>query len=139
MWEPHAIQVTSINHLKMYIESNPKFGSQSPEQTFSLKVAKTNFNPEDASIGVKISVTIGLSEEGERLDDAEFWMEVIIEGIFKVNLEKFPLEKIDIWAEQNAPMILYPYARETAFSLTNRICKEGAGLLPLLHVPTIKI
>ena len=104
-----------------------------------MHCARTEYNQENNKIGVKVSAFIGFDNEREKLQNTQFWMEVIIEGVFIVDETRFPIEKIHIWAEQNAPLILYPYVREAAFSLTSRVLKDSAALLPLLTVPTIKV
>lgn len=138
MWERHAIQVKSVNNLVLYIESNTSIESTDSGE-FMMQSSRTDFDSEDSTIAVKIAVMIGYDESGSRVDSADFWLKVDIEGVFSVDTSKFPIDKIDVWAEQNAPLILYPYAREAAMTLTSRVLKHGAALFPLLTVPTIKV
>lgn len=139
MWEKHAIQIETVNTLKLSIERNSDYADDhKTENNFMMHCATTDYDSDSKIIGVKLSVYIGYDEEKNKIQDSEFWLEVVLEGIFSVDEEKFPLDKIDIWAQQNAPLILYPYAREASFSLTNRVLEDSAAILPLLTVPTIK-
>ncbi|MBY8156383.1 protein-export chaperone SecB [Vibrio fluvialis] len=136
MWDLHSIQLENINFLKTAIEVN-KAGKES-EPSFSMKCAHTEYDKDSQTIGVKVIAAVGYDDEGEKLPTAEFWMDVEVEGVFHVNAETFPVEKLHLWAKQNAPLILYPYVREAAYSLTSRTMKDSAAILPLLTVPTIK-
>ncbi|HCG8028983.1 TPA: protein-export chaperone SecB [Vibrio parahaemolyticus] len=136
MWDLHAIQIDNINFIKTCIEKNP-LGEES-DHNFSMQCARTEFSDEENTIGVKVTAKIGYDDDQEKIPDAEFWMEIIIEGIFTVDLSRFPRDKIDVWANQNAPLTLYPYVREAAYSLTSRVMKDAAAILPLLTVPTVR-
>lgn len=141
MWDLHAIQIETINHLKQSIEMNTSFDPllETSEDSFSMQCAKTRYDSDTKSIGVKVSAQIGFDDDGEPISTAQYWMEIEIEGIFAIDEEKFPIDKLDVWATQNAPLTLYPFVRESAYSLTNRVLKDSAAILPLLTVPTIKV
>ncbi|UFN71097.1 hypothetical protein LN249_19840 [Vibrio alginolyticus] len=136
MWDLHAIQIDTINFLKTNIERNPN-GSKG-DNNFAMQCARTEFDSTDNTVGVKVSAFIGYDEDGLPLPEAEFWMEIVVEGIFEVDTERFPIDKINVWAQQNAPLILYPYVREAGYSLTSRILKDSTAILPLLTVSTVK-
>lgn len=139
MWDKHAIQIETINTIKLSIEKNEDYTKpHESKNDFMMHCATTDYDQENKIICVKLSVFIGFDKDKNKIIDAEFWMEVVIEGIFSVDESSFPMDKINVWANQNAPLILYPYAREAAFSLTNRILDDSAAILPLLTLPTIK-
>lgn len=84
-------------------------------EKFSLFHGHSGYDNEKKVIAVKIGVEIG-----KEVENTPFELRVAILGGFKVDDEKFPLKFIYSWAEQNAPLILYPYLREQVFNLTSR-------------------
>ena len=77
---------------------------------------------------------VGMEENTE----TPFSMKIELRGEFRINEREFPIDKIDDWARKNAPLILLPYLREQAFSLTAR-CGFKPLVLPLFVVPTFSI
>ena len=140
MWDIHAIQLVTINYQKLNLEvNNEVFDPQNyRNDSFSMQTGSSGFDPETNEIMVGLRILNGFDEEGNKDPECDFWMEIQLEGVFTVNPDEFSIEKIPSWAKGNAPLILYPYAREVAYSLTNRIFKDSAALLPLLTVPTVK-
>jgi preprotein translocase subunit SecB len=139
MWDLHAIQIETINYIKTYFEVNEEHFDPAVNNNdkFTLETAHTELM-DDNTVAVKIRVLSGFNEDGSKIEDADFWMEVVIEGFFKVDSDNFPLDKVNVWADRNGPLILYPYAREVVQSLTYRVFDNGVAILPLLTVPTIK-
>jgi preprotein translocase subunit SecB len=139
MWDRHAIQVDTINYQTLSLEVNDEIFDPEKNEctTLSMQTAITDFDEEDNLICVKLRILNGYDDDVVRLADSDFWMDIVIEGVFKVDLDKFPKDKIVAWANSNAPLILYPYAREVAYSLTNRVFKDSAAMLPLLTLPTV--
>lgn len=146
MWDSHSIQLLTVNYRKLSIEANPSYNSEpsnanepseDEENSFLMRTANTEFNDNNNTIGVMVSILVGIDKEGNKIEDSEFWLEVIMEGIFEVDKETFNPDMIDSWASKNAPLTLYPYAREAAFSLTSRILNNTAVVLPLLTVPVV--
>jgi preprotein translocase subunit SecB len=139
MWDKHAIQVETINYVTLSLDINTEIFDPevSDSKSFSMNVAVSEFDEEHNTIGVRLRIANGFNEDFTRLTTSDFWMDIVIEGVFKVDLDKFPKDKIENWANINAPLILYPYAREVAHSLTSRVFKDSAALLPLLTLPTV--
>lgn len=145
MWDPHSIQLLTVNYRKLSIEANPDYDSEvksetaneDEENSFLMRTANTEFDDDNNTIGVMVSILVGIDKEGEKIEDSEFWLEVELEGTFEVNKETFATDMIDSWASKNAPLTLYPYAREAAFSLTSRVMNKTAVVLPLLTVPVV--
>ncbi|WP_069472432.1 protein-export chaperone SecB [Candidatus Marithrix sp. Canyon 246] len=131
-YENHPIQLITLKVLELSIKVIPEsiqFEQPIVEQ-FSLFHGCSEYNHEDNTIGVRIGVEIG-----EELKEVPFKLRVEILGVFKVDENKFPLNFLEKWAENNAPLILYPYLREHVFSLSSRAGFDGT-LLPLFQVPT---
>lgn len=139
MWDRHAIQVDTINYLTLSLEVNDEtFDPEKNECTsFNMLTAITDFDEKDNTIGVRLRILNGYDDDITRIAESDFWLDIVVEGVFKVDLEKFPKDKISAWANTNAPLIIYPYAREVAYSLTNRVFKDSATMLPLLTLPTV--
>lgn len=145
MWDSHSIQLLTVNYRKLSVEANPSYDSESKakspkeeeENSFLMRTANTEFNDDNNTVGVMVSILVGIDKEGNNLEDSEFWLEVVMEGIFEVDTETFDPKMIDSWASKNAPLTLYPYAREAAFSLTSRMMNNTAVVLPLLTVPVV--
>jgi preprotein translocase subunit SecB len=140
VFKAHAIQIKHLNFLTLSIVRNVAYQPEEAEvpPEFSLQTAHSDFDVESSEIAVKGRILIGYDEEGNKLDNAEFHLEVEVEGFFTVDLSSFPQEQIFHWAVHNAPYVLYPYLREGAYALTARLF-PNAALLPLLEVPTVKL
>lgn len=147
MWDKHAIQIRDISYKKLYLEVSDNVGSSDLSDavdaidddggTFRIAIARTEFDDELNRISVKIKVQVGYNDDSEQIQDECFWLEVEVEGHFQVDPENFPLEKLELWASQNAPLTLYPYAREAVHSLSSRAMPDSAIMLPLLVVPSV--
>ena len=72
--------------------------------------------------------------------DSESPYRLIIElvGLFHVDEDSFPVNKIEHFARNNAPLLLSPYLRESAYSLTTK-CGFTPFILPLYEVPQFRI
>lgn len=149
MWEKHAIQINNINYLISSIEVNTELdyanlnidtlATENTDNSFKMRSMRTEYDVDTKTIAVKTEISIGYDDNLQKIESANFWLHVAVEGIFSVDEEKFPITKIDHWAVNNAPLVLYPYAREVAYSLTTRVLKDGAVLLPLLSLPVVKV
>ncbi|WP_421318579.1 protein-export chaperone SecB [Aeromonas veronii] len=148
MWERHAIQIENINYLISSIEVNTDLDyaninvdmltAENAENSFQMRSMRTEYDHESKHIAVKLEISIGYDENLQKIQTANFWLHVAVEGIFTVDEDKFPVNKIEHWAAHNAPLTLYPYAREVAYSLSSRVLKDGAVLFPLLTLPVVK-
>lgn len=134
----HAIQIVGIKVLELSIIVNPEVNiSTSPTKfedagSFTWGIGYGKYDTENQQIFVKAIIEIG-EEEG-----SPFRLKIAVVGTFKVDEARFPINKLNHWAEHNAPLILYPYLRELAYSLTTRAGFPGV-MLPLLQIPTFKI
>jgi preprotein translocase subunit SecB len=130
-YENHPIQLRALKVLELSIKVISEHKQLPDIEKFSLFHGHSGYDDEEKVIAVKIGVEIG-----REIEDTPFELRVEILGGFNVDEEKFPLKFIHNWAEQNAPLILYPYLREQVFSLTSRAGFEGI-LLPLFQIPTV--
>lgn len=140
MFKAHAIQIKHLNFLTLSIVRNREYQPEAVDvpQEFSLQTAHSEFDEENSEIAVKAKILIGYNDQGQKLDNAEFYLEVEVEGFFSVDLSLFPQDQIFHWAEHNAPYTLYPYLREGVYAMTARLFPHAA-LLPLLEVPTVRL
>lgn len=149
MYEKHPIQLVSVSYHKLSIELNPNrheslaIDNRNDGNLFQMRFAHSEYNRDNHTIGVKLNISIGYEYDGvstpQKISSSDFWLEVTVEGVFLVDEAVFPVDKIESWASSNAPLVLYSYAREAAFSLTNRLGKDSTVVLPLLSVPTFRI
>ncbi len=131
----HPINLSKISIIKLSIEIfNLDKSKNLKDIKFNISTGHTDFNVESKKISVGLKVEIGLDKE-EKLPLA---VAVEVSGLFRVNDDEFPLEKIDVWAKENAPLILWPYIREQIYSLSIR-CGISPIVLPTLVVPTLSI
>lgn len=71
------------------------------------------------------SITVSLQAVAGQEDTAQFCLIVELSGVFSVNEQEFDVAKLNLWADQNAPFILFPFLREQIYGLTIR-----AGIPP---------
>jgi preprotein translocase subunit SecB len=131
----HAIQLLSLDVLELSIKVNrpPTSTEQTRKETFSLSCAHGEYDAKGHMIRVRVKLEKGLEEN----TDEPFSLRIVLGGMFKIDETKFPIEHVNDWANRNAVLILYPYIREHAFSLTAR-CGFKPLILPLLEVPTLQ-
>ena len=130
----HAIQLVAIKVLELSIKVNPDIDQDKiPENdSFNFWHTHNTYNSEEKTIALKVGVKI--DEE----DNSPFQLSVELIGVFTVDEDLFPIEHINQFARQNAPLILYPYLREHVYTLTNR-AEYPSVMLPLFEVPAFKI
>lgn len=133
----HAIQLTSVEveDLTIQVLDRYKFKDGNYEKDFSYTIYYTEFDKEESRIRVKVELKI---EPKDDTIDRPFKLRVGVAGDFVVDQQRFPAELIDQFVKGNAPIILLPYVREHAFSLTQRAGFD-AIILPLVEVPTIRL
>ncbi|SDS79041.1 preprotein translocase subunit SecB [Pseudomonas prosekii] len=102
---------------------------------FSLTVSRSEYDPEEKIISVRLEMNI---EPESGAVDRPYEMRIKIAGHFEVDEEKFPIEHINNFAENNAPVILIPYIREQAYSLSIRAGVDPV-IFPLVQVPVFRI
>ncbi len=133
----HPIQLEKIEVLQLSIkvkDSSPEVeGKDSLDSgDFGLYHAHSDYDTNHKLIAVKAGISI--KDE----DSFPFLLETEIMGIFSVDDENFPMDKLEHWARTNAPLTLYPYLREHVYGLTSRAGFDGGVILPLFAVPTLK-
>jgi len=134
----HPIQLLSVEteELSIVVHERVKFLNNDYPKDFDYTIFSTEFDEDQSIIKVKVELNVKPAEEGTI--DRPFSLKVGVAGAFKVDTSIFPVDKLDIFIVHNAPLILLPYVREHAFSLTQRAGFE-AIILPLVEVPTIKV
>jgi preprotein translocase subunit SecB len=95
----------------------------------------SEFNEEEKQIQVTLCATLG-SESPNQTPNLPFFLRVSVTGQFSIS-DSFPREKIKLWANVNAPYVIYPYLRERFYYFSSQ-----AGylpvMLPLLQIPTLR-
>lgn len=148
-YKPHAAQLKALQILKLAIEVHDPETASSDSYSFSeyaFETGRSDFNKVDSTVHVMIRVRAGKyavddsneSEENVKFSSQPISVTAEIGGIFNIDTEIFPEDKIHNWAETNAPLILYPYIREQIYGLSTRVGIKPV-LLPLLEVPSFKI
>ncbi len=128
----HAIQLIELRVAELGIKVNLEAPRDTELPEFTIETARSNYDPETCQIQVRMRVVAGGGGE----DVVSLIVEV--HGRFKVDESGFPMDKLDHWADHNAPMVLYPYIREHVYSLTSKVGLPE-GLLPLIEIPTFRI
>lgn len=135
----HPIQLEKIEVLQLSIkvkDSSPEVegeGEDAPDSgNFGLYHAHSDYDPNHKLIAVKAGISI------KDDDSFPFLLEIEIMGVFSVDDENFPMDKLEHWARTNAPLTLYPYLREHVYGLTSRAGFDGGLILPLFAVPTLR-
>lgn len=131
----HAIQLSSVQTRELFFRLNGSIDEDFEalcKEHLELRSAHAEFNKEDKTIHVGLRLSLGMGKETK----LPISMRVEVVGTFTVNTNDFPEDKIDDWATQNAPIILYPFIREHSYALAIR-CGTPPIMLPLIQVPTI--
>lgn len=133
----HPIQLKGIRIHELYVKAYANF-LEEEDKAFQLGVGFSEFDVENSTIDVGVFVVIGnpIDREDTPRNYSKLDLKVHLFGRFQVDRYQFPLDKLDIWAERNAPLILYPYLRQYVHTLSSYVLPE-AIILPLMEVPTI--
>jgi preprotein translocase subunit SecB len=135
------IQANFIGVRELHIKANRPPSSADPLDDLEprIKVRNSHYEEEDKRIQVFMAIEIGKETDDENeIAENPFHLRIEIVGDFEVDEERFPKDKIQQWANINAPYVIYPYLREQVYSLTAR-CGFMPLVLPLLELPTIRI
>ncbi|WP_374979226.1 protein-export chaperone SecB [Pseudomonas solani] len=134
----HPIQLQNVFVDELSLVVLDRFGFKNGEwdKGFTYGLSRTEFDKENSTIAIKVELAI--EPEDPEIIDRPFVAKVSLFGVFKVDQSQFPVDKIEQFAEINAPIILLPYVREHIFGLTARSGFDPV-ILPLIEVPTIKI
>jgi len=133
----HPIHLSKLGVKELFIESYvipDATITVEPDDCF-VSVTNTPYDSTTQRIAVSLRLKIGMDEDKSRIP---YSMRIELVGIFQVDETQFPVEYIDHWAKNGAPLVLYPYLRDHAFSLSSK-CGFMPLLLPLVEVPTFKI
>ncbi len=134
----HPIQLSNLTVDEVYFKRLIWGDLEGYPSDFALTVSRSDYDAEEKTISVRIEMKVApnFDEAGE--PDRPFEMRILIAGHFEVDDTAFPVELVHHWAETNAPVILIPYMREHAYSVSLR---GGVSpvLFPLVQVPTFKI
>jgi len=145
--ELHPIQLRFVAVRELSIVT---FYPPRPDDTYEsaaaqMTTSRAPFNPETRRIQVSLLLNSGRDRNPDENElkvlreskEQPFRLRVHILGEFEVDTANFPIEKIDRWAEINAPSLLFPFLREHVFGLTLR-CGYDPLILPLIQVPQYK-
>ena len=136
----HPIQLQGILVKELFIRiNNPSEPRNLDENQFQIGIGHSDFDEKDSTIDIGLLVTIGNPDSsGDSEKDTKFDLKVHLLAKFLIDKNSFPIDKIDHWAEHNAPLILYPYLREHVHGLSVRAGIDPI-LLPLMELPTFSI
>lgn len=141
--EKHSIQLIDlgVKELKIVTKEPPEHGEEIDINVFSIGVGYTDFDEENQIINVGL-ILKNSKESSESSAESEMSnllsLNVEIVGSFLIDTESFPKDKIEHFAQNNAPYILMPYLREHVYSLTQKSGFKPV-VLPLFQIPTFKI
>tara|TARA_A200000159_G_scaffold35751_1_gene32173 strand:- start:8192 stop:8653 length:462 start_codon:yes stop_codon:yes gene_type:complete len=137
----HPIQMVDIDVLEITYkrkeqDSNLELDDDgTPEENhFRFFHAHSKLNDETQTFAVKVKAVVSSSSDEMVIP---YTIIAEIQGTFEVQ-ESFPLAGVEVFAERNAPLILYPYLREQVFGLASRAGVEQP-ILPLFEVPPFQI
>ena len=137
----HAIQLKGIMIKELFIRvnSNNSTFKDDTKHDFQMSIGHSDYNKKLSEIDVGVVIKIGSPDLPEKDNITnKFDLKVHLLAKFSVDASRFPINKLEHWAENNAPLILYPYIREHVHALTIR-ANITPVLLPLMEVPTLKI
>jgi preprotein translocase subunit SecB len=130
----HPNQLIHVGVKELSILSNipPNVRVKYEDNSAEIITTHTKFKKSSNEIHVSIKLRFG----NDNPDEYPFKITVEIIGIFRINTKLFEEKFVELFAKNNAPVILYPYLREQVYSLTT---KSGFPplLLPLIEVPSI--
>jgi preprotein translocase subunit SecB len=135
----HPIQLQSIRVSELSLEVRDPAIAQKEDANFPFifLTGHSVFDPELKQIMVGVHGQIGEdAEEGD--SKAPFLIKAHIIGLFSVDASKFPVDKLDNWASENAPLILLPFLREHIYGLASRAGIKEV-IIPLYVVPSYKV
>jgi preprotein translocase subunit SecB len=142
----HAIQLRFVTVKELHLETfwpaaNPCSYEPAPGL---LQYSSGPFNAEAATVQVRLRFLSGrdvapaISEIDalKKAGEQPFHIRAEVMGEFHIDLSRFPIDKIQQWAKQNAPLVLLPFLREHLYALSQRSGFDPI-LLPMMMVPTL--
>jgi preprotein translocase subunit SecB len=136
--DKHAIQLVDLTVDEISFKRLLWGDDKDYPHDFSLTVSRSDYDPEEKTISVRLEMAVSPNHDDDGNPDRPFEMRIMIAGHFEVDDAAFPIDKVHHWAENNAPVILIPYMREHAFSVSLRGGVTPV-LFPLIQVPTFKV
>ena len=115
----HPIQLQSIRVKELFLKVyDPNRAQESDlDLDFTFKVGHSEFNAKDNQIAVGVFGCVGheINEgNGEETSGVTpFVIKADLIGQFSIDTSLFPVDKIDKWAKENAPLILLPFFART--------------------------
>ncbi len=132
--KPHPIQLVNLGVRELFIESHqapdPNVGAV-PEEC-SIQISSSPYDSSNKRLIVSLRLESGVKADPTKTPYA---MRIELVGVFQVDDTQFSVEHVDDWARNGAPLVMFPFLREHAYSLSLR-CGFRPMLLPLLDVPT---
>jgi preprotein translocase subunit SecB len=138
--KPHAIQLVSLKFSDIEIHTDMGQERDATPPQLGLENSRTAYDAETRRIQVRLRAFSGIDNPEHRtvVEGTPYWFVITVHGMFEVDTTRFKAEHVEPWAETNAPLVLYPYVREVAFSLTGRMGFPEA-ILPLMEIPTFRV
>ncbi|GGX13996.1 protein-export chaperone SecB [Undibacterium macrobrachii] len=144
MINKHPIQLQGIIVKELFLKVYDPERAQENELDlpFSFKVGHSKFDVENNQIAVGVLGRVGLDADELGDDGASertpFVIKVDLVGQFSVDVSLFPVDKVEQWAKENAPLILLPFLREHIYGLASRSGIKEV-IVPMFVVPTVTI
>lgn len=124
---------------KAYTPPSPNITVSEEEYPYKISVGHSEYDPENKIIQVSVQLETEDGEPDQSLSGSiPYYIKVKLSGIFEIDDQSFPADRIFEWASTNAVFIFYPFLREHVFALTAR-GGFSPFILPLVEVPTIKV
>jgi len=136
----HPIQLQSIRVKELFLKVyDPSRAQESNlDLPFTFKVGHSKFNAEDNQIAVGVLGCVGHDINEDSAEATPFVIKADLIGQFTIDTSSFPVDKIDKWAKENAPLILLPFLREHIYGLASRAGIKEV-IVPMFVLPTITI
>lgn len=131
----HPIQLLNITVEEVFFKKNYQNQEEKYDNEFSLVVSRSEYDAEEKMFSVKLDMIIESEKEGPQ---RPYDMRISISGHFSVDEDQFPNDQIYKFADHNAPILLIPYIREHAYSMSTRAGVDPI-IFPLVQVPTFKL
>jgi preprotein translocase subunit SecB len=134
--QDYPIQPTFIVVKEIHFASRrpPRKTDKIDESQIKFSQSLSPFDEVQKRIQVTLSAEFGFDTSAT---NPPFSVKVVMIGEFAIS-DEFPRDKIQLWANVNAPFVIYPYLRERLYYITS----QGGFppiMLPLLQIPTIKL
>ncbi|MDR3480388.1 MAG: hypothetical protein P4L91_06695 [Burkholderiaceae bacterium] len=134
----HPIQLQGIRVAELYLKILDPNEAQKDDLNlpFTFSTGHSSFDQDSNQISVGVFGQIGTDDEDAK--SSPFVMKVNVFGQFLVDVTEFPVDQINKWASENAPLILLPFLREHIYGLASRAGIREV-IVPLYVVPTYTV